>query len=115
MKSFYTYTIKNLYDTDFISIIDLDEGRSVTNHIDEIVQNISELERIELEYMAGVTVPPPAPFNLSNHLVIYRDTEGRWDGYDYKTKQFYSLNAMDEDLAIRKAIEHEIIQKKRLS
>ena len=113
MKSFYTYEIKNVYDTDFISIIDLDEGRSVTNHIDEIVQNISEIEGIELAVSEGISVS--TRIDLSNHLVIYRDTEGRWDGYDYKTKQFYSLNAMDEDLAIRKAIEHEIIQKKRLS
>lgn len=73
-KSNYTYTI----DGNVIFIEDLDGAMSVTNNVENVLQEISK----EME----------SP--ISNFKVIYRDTDGNIDGIsteDGKFKDFYPI------------------------
>jgi hypothetical protein len=58
-------------------IWDKDLGdRSVTNDIDNVVADIAEFEGVDaLQY-----------------TIVYRDSTGRWDGWDPRTKNFYPWN-----------------------
>lgn len=56
----YTYTIEG----SVIAIVDLDQGsKSVTNDMEDVLNDI----RVEIG-------------DLSGYSVIYRDSEGQWDG-----------------------------------
>lgn len=71
-KSDYRYEILG----NVIAIVDLNLGRkSVTNNIENVLDEISTKEHL--------IVP--------NYIIIYKDSEGRWDGYNFFTKSFYSL------------------------
>lgn len=62
-----------------ISIIDLDKGnKSVTNGIEEVLEFIREENNI----------------NLKDFIIIYKDSQGNWDGFDASTGSFYSLYIM---------------------
>lgn len=89
----YTYQVKNVSGADIISIIDLCCGRSVTNSIEQVVKEIKEKENITGD----------------KHLVVYRDTQGIWDGYDTKEKVFVPLVATDEDEAIRRYLRKKTV------
>ncbi len=92
MDAHFTHKVKKVYDTNILSIVDLDRGRTVTNNIEKVLERIVYMEQIM----------------LNKFLIIYRDTEGYWDGYDSETKKFIALRTEDEDLAIRKIIEKSI-------
>lgn len=75
-RSDYTYKIDALNGMPFIIIEDLNKGRmSVTNDIENVVEEIAIKQRI----------------NPVEHHIIYRDSEGMWDGFEFSTKQFISL------------------------
>lgn len=62
----------------FVMIEQTDPARpvmSVTNYIHKLI-----------EFHANLSKQSPCDFN-----VIYKDTEGWWDGYVYATKQFIPL------------------------
>jgi hypothetical protein len=62
---------------DFIMIEDLDQGgRSLTNGIHDVVDAILYLEKL-------------CPDEVN---VIYKDSEGTWDGYIFQSNTIYSLN-----------------------
>ncbi len=74
----YSYLIQQFKDTGFIVIEDLNRGRmSVTNNIEEVVDEICTKENI----------------NPVEHLIIYKDSDGRWDGFEFATGQFVMLGA----------------------
>lgn len=50
-------------------------NRSVTNDIENVVSDIAMHEQID-----------PAQY-----LIIYRDSEGRWDGWDAATQEFFVI------------------------
>ena len=57
---------------------------SVTNAIDQIVEEICLEEMIDPD----------------EHFVIYRDSEGTWDGYNPTSRKFMLLNAVTMEAAI---------------
>jgi hypothetical protein len=83
IRSNYTYAIYN----GIISIIDLNRGgKSVTNDIDNVIEDICEMESL----------------NPNEQIVVYCDSDGIWDGYSYKDNHFIFLgcenvyDALDE-------------------
>lgn len=76
-KSDFTYTIRKIKDQPFIMIEDLNRGRmSVTNNIGNVLDEISAKERI----------------NPVEHNIVYKDSEGIWNGYVFSTGQFVPLS-----------------------
>ncbi len=70
-----------------ISIEDLDMGKmSVTNNIENIVDYISKADNID----------------PTQYMIVYRDSEGRWDGWDHGKHQFIHLGASTCDEAVEK-------------
>lgn len=67
---------------------------SVTNDIENVVDEICHKEKI---------VP-------NRYLIIYRDSNGIWDGFDYNRERFVSLGVKDADLAIDMYIRIQINQ-----
>ena len=76
-RSDFKHSIEEHGGRNVIVIEDLDLGNmSVTNNIDNVLEIISKLEHITpVQYM-----------------VVYKDSNGVWDGYDVKTGEFVSLN-----------------------
>lgn len=82
MKSDYTYTV---YDG-LIQIIDLDKGRaSVTNNIENVVREICDKEQLQAD----------------QYMIIYRDSEGDWDGWEPK-RGFIYLGEKSPDKALER-------------
>lgn len=85
-KSDYSYKIVQWEDKSFISIVDRCLGRmSVTNNIENVLDEIYENEQIE---------PGSLP-------VVYQDSDGNWDGYDYQKRSFIILHCDTESQAIQ--------------
>jgi hypothetical protein len=81
----YTYKLLD----GLLSIVDLNLGRvSVTNCIEDVVEEICEKENAD-------------PLNM---YIVYKDTEGIWDGWDHRTKRFIPLGSKDNISAIFKLI-----------
>lgn len=66
-----------------ITIIDEDRGMSVTNDIENVVKEIESLHGLDAD----------------DYLIIYRDTDGTWDGWDNKNQLFIPLSAANEEEA----------------
>ena len=76
-KSNYTYRIQEHSGRKVIVIEDLNLGNmSVTNNIEEVVAEIYHKEGI----------------NLSAAVIVYRDSEGVWDGWNHDMQDFVPLN-----------------------
>ncbi len=81
----YVYTLTD----DVLSIIDLDQGgKSVTNDIDNVIADVSAIEGVD-------------PQDLK---VVYRDSDGIWDGYDPVKCRFIPLRETTETGAIGKLL-----------
>jgi hypothetical protein len=81
-----------MVDNKLLAIVDLNQpgARSVTNAIDEIL--------IELREQYGLDLPT---------LIIYRDSQGVWDGVAHLEgtfRGFYSINETDFASAVDKAL-----------
>ena len=89
----FNYSMIDAQGRNIVSIIDLDLGnKSVTNDIENVVEKISLSENI----------------NLDSYMIVYRDSEGKWDGWDSVTKDFIALSADTYDEAVRKYILKQI-------
>ena len=76
-RSDYKYHIRHKNKQHFILIEDENKGRvSVTNNIENVVEEIATMEGIN-----------PVEFHI-----VYRDSDGTWDGYNFSTKQVLVLN-----------------------
>jgi hypothetical protein len=72
---------------DVIAVIDHDEGRSVTNDAEAVIEQLAQ------------------KFDLSKYRVIYRDTRGVWDELrvrDARFDGFGSINETGLDAALAK-------------
>lgn len=69
----------------YISIIDNDGIKSVTNDIENVVADICKAEGIEAE----------------DHIVVYRDSEGNWDGWRTVSETFIVFSASSEEEALK--------------
>ena len=88
-KSDYDYSIYFINDNKIISIIDRNRGRmSVTNNIENVVSEIAVENNL----------------NPNEYLIIYKDSEGMWDGWEFKSKRFIRLNCNTERNATERYI-----------
>lgn len=72
----YTFQFRKVKGHSFIMIEDLNKGgQSVTNGIERVVKEIAKKKEVN-----------PVEFNI-----IYKDSEGVWDGYNFSTKQVFPL------------------------
>jgi hypothetical protein len=88
-KCDYVHTIRKVDGVDVLLIEDMDLGRmSVTNDIENVLSELKDLYR-------GLP-----------KIIIYRDSEGIWDGVNNNGEwvNFYMLNTQDTEVAIEKAI-----------
>jgi hypothetical protein len=73
-KAQFEYRIGERDGFKFLLIADKNFGeRSVTNDIENVVADIADFE--------GITP--------TEYIIIYRDTEGNWDGWDAKSGNFF--------------------------
>jgi hypothetical protein len=81
----YSYSIKTYHGVDVLVLIDKYSGNSMslTNGIEDVYSEINSLDILPKK-------------------VIYRDTDGVWDGWDPKTNEFIILNASSETEALEK-------------
>lgn len=78
----FQYRIGAVDDQKVLLIWDQNLGNmSVTNDIENVVADIAAHEGID----------PMA------HLIIYRDSEGRWDGWDGTTEDFFFFGKEERD------------------
>lgn len=72
-RSDFSYEIRQIKGKPFIMIEDLNHGRmSVTNDIENVIEYICNKENI----------------NPVEHYIIYKDSDGIWDGYEFAIKNF---------------------------
>ncbi len=87
-KSRASYNFRIIEDKKILSIVDNDQGMSVTNDIENVIQDIKTISQEKLE----------------GYKVIYQDTDGIWDGWDMIKNGFIPLQAETEDEAIEKIL-----------
>lgn len=96
LRANYSYQIKDIQGRNIISIIDLYNAsyptKSVTNDIENVITDIERKESLD----------------ANNYIVVYRDTDGNWDGWDTRAKEFVSGNSTDENEAIRNLIKKQL-------
>ncbi len=81
-----------------VSIIDEDGRKSVTNNIDQVIDEISREEEIDwLDY-----------------VWVYMGTDGVWTGYEPEIETFYHIGAMGEDELDTVLSSHQVKQRIRL-
>lgn len=93
-KSGYLHEVYSFLGRNIISIIDTGGPMqmSVTNNIENVIEEIEYKEQIDAK----------------QYMIVYRDSDGTWDGWDEKKHDFISLNCKDVDDAVRKYISKQI-------
>lgn len=84
-RSTYHYTVED----GVVCVVDHDIGMSVTNNAENVIADLAEI------------------LDLSKLRVIYRDTEGTWDGLlvkDGRFDTFLHLGCRDKEAAKREAV-----------
>jgi hypothetical protein len=84
-RSSYTHTVEG----EFICVVDLDVGRSVTNDAENVVADLARI----------------VPGGLKDKRIIYRDSEGTWDemllmGGEFAGFRFLGTTNKDEAIEI---------------
>ncbi|HXS55775.1 MAG TPA: hypothetical protein VN726_06600 [Hanamia sp.] len=76
-RSDYTYSIENFSGSNVIVIEELNLGNtSVTNNIENVLNEICRIEKLFIH----------------SYMIVYKDSEGVWDGYNYQKEIFLALN-----------------------
>jgi len=92
-KSDYIHRIENFSGRQIIIIEDLNlGGMSVTNNIENVVREIEIMEKIK----------------ASEFMIIYKDSEGVYDGFDYAKEQFIPLQEDHWKGAVSKYIKKQL-------
>lgn len=95
IKPNYNHRIKDFAGRNCIIIEDENlGGMSVTNAIEDVVKEIEKQERIE----------------AINYMIVYKDSEGSWDGWDHRKKQFIHLDAETWPHAVEAYIQRQLNQ-----
>lgn len=72
----FQYSLGTFDNLPLLLIWDQDQGNmSVTNDIENVVADIAQVEAIDPK----------------EHLIIYRDSEKQWDGWDACTEDFFHI------------------------
>lgn len=69
-------------------------GTSVKNDIENVVREIGVVENID----------------LADYMVVYKDSDGTWDGYEYSSESFVSLGGESWEDACDKYIQKQLLQ-----
>ena len=94
-SSDFTHSLETYSGREVIVIEDLNLGnKSVTNNIENVVDIVSKLEHV----------------NPANYMIVYRDSEGKWDGWDHKEQQFVFLNEDNWKDTVSKYIQLQLSQ-----
>lgn len=92
-SSDYTYKIESFAGRNVLVIEDLNLGnKSVTNDIENILATVSKAEKLTPE----------------EHMIVYMDSEGTWDGFDAKKGSFISLQEDGWRNAVRKYVQKQL-------
>jgi len=76
MKAKYKYNLRKVKKHPFIMIEGSNSGgRTVTNDIVNVIKDIAKKKNL----------------NPCKFTIIYKDTEGIWDGFDFATKSFFPI------------------------
>lgn len=85
---YYEYHDDSCTATQCIIIEDLDGHKSLTNDLEQVLNDIANYVGI----------------NPKNYLIVYRDSDHTWDGYDYLEGIFFYLGAETKEEAVRRYI-----------
>lgn len=101
VKAEYNYALKKIINTQLILIQDKNQGSmSVTNDIENVISEICKNRKIDCK----------------EAIVLYKDTEDVWDGFDCKTNQFIPLNGETWQEALEKYdIQHQVRNRQEAS
>lgn len=92
-KPDYVYQVTDFHGRNVIAIVDMNLGNmSVTNGIEQVVENIAREKQIEPHHF----------------MIVYCDSEGVWDGWDPVIEQFVSLDARTWEEAVDKYINYQL-------
>jgi hypothetical protein len=81
-KADFNYRTTEKHGIKFLLIEDTDcGGRSVTNDIENVVEDIK------------------AETDITDHVIIYMDSDGNWDGWS-PTKGFYPVGGQNDEEAM---------------
>lgn len=84
-KANYNYAIKRIINTDYVLIEDRNiGGMSVTNDIENVISDICTCRGLD----------------PNTTVFLYRDSDGVWDGFDWLSKRFIHLGAMNHQQAV---------------
>lgn len=89
-RASYDYKIGTHNGKPYIAITDLDGIVSVTNDIENVVADICKKEGAEAE----------------DHMVVYRDSNGDWDGWSPVSESFKIFSAESAQEALDLYCEH---------
>ncbi len=90
-KADYLHEITEYNGFKCLKIEDLNLGNiSVTNDIENVVADIAQMERID-----------PSQF-----IIVYKDSEGNWDGWDPLKELHVSINKPSFFSAVREYLAH---------
>ncbi len=93
MKSDYIHKIENFSGRDVLVIEDLDlGGKSVTNNMEEVLDEIEVMEKI----------------NTKAFMIVYRDSDGVFDGFDACSSRFIPLRQDHWKEAVKRYIERQV-------
>lgn len=94
-RSNYRHQILQCAGRNVIAIENLNiGGMSVTNNIENVVDEIAAAEKIDPQ----------------QHMIVYKDSDGVWDGWDYSNGSFISLQEDDYKDAVDKYILKQLQQ-----
>lgn len=89
----YKHEITDFAGRRCLIIEDLNQGgRSLTNSIEEVVTEICVFAKED-------------PCDL---MIVYKDSEGVWDGWDHRNKEFVALTCENQWHAIRRYIKKQL-------
>lgn len=92
-RACYQYDIINIHGRNVIIIVDSNSGcLTVTNDIDNIIREIAVYNHI----------------NASAYMIVYKDSDSIWNGYDFVNSKFISLNETCSSKAIKKYIDLQL-------
>lgn len=90
-RAHYGHNIHEYQDRPCIIIIDNNGPVSVTNDIENVVEEIAKRHGL----------------NPVEHTIVYRSSDGIWDGYVFSTKQFKVFNEATWRSAVMRFIDEE--------
>lgn len=89
----YSYWLIEFAGRNVMVIIDEAKGnRSVTNAIKQVVKEIGATDNVDPDH----------------YMIVYRDSECMWDGFDSKRNTFIPLQCNSREEAIRKYVDLQL-------